>query len=134
MARMGLVVAEFNREITAVMEKEAVKEAEKAGATVSVLRVPGAYDTPIAVAKLLERKDIDCVAVLGAVIAGGTKHDGLVAYTAALQCSQLSVSYKKPVAFGIIGPGATWKQAEKRAREYAARAVASAVSLAKSLK
>ena len=64
--------------------------------------------------KLLEKKDIDGVIALGAVIEGETEHDDIVIQHATRKISDLSVEYNKPVGLGISGPGMTRLQAEER--------------------
>ena len=128
--RMGIVVSEFNFDVTRVMEEKAVDHARFLGAEViAVVRVPGVYDSPLAVRELLARDDIDAVAVVGAVIKGETEHDEVVAHQAARKLMDLSVEYRKPVGLGVIGPGASRLQALERAEEYARRAVEAAVKM-----
>ena len=128
--RMGIVVSEFNFDVTRIMEEKAVDHARFLGAEViAVVRVPGVYDSPLAVRELLARDDIDAVAVVGAVIKGETEHDEVVAHQAARKLMDLSVEYRKPVGLGVIGPGASRLQALERAEEYARRAVEAAVKM-----
>lgn len=131
---LGLVVCEFNADITKMMEERAKAHAEFLGAEIGkVLYVPGAFDSPIAVQHLLEKGDLDAVVVLGAVLEGDTKHDEVVAQHAARKLLDLSLQYKKPVTLGISGPGMTRLQAQERIDEYAKRAVEAAVKLLKRL-
>jgi 6,7-dimethyl-8-ribityllumazine synthase len=112
------------------MKKAALKKAKELNIdVVQVVEVPGAYDIPFACKMLLEKKKVDAIAALGAIIKGDTKHDELIAYTAAKALTKLSLKYEKPIAMGIIGPGATEDQANKRAEEYAQRAVETAQRL-----
>jgi len=127
---VGIVTGEFNSEITSLMEKHALAEAEKLGVNVvKSMNVPGCFDMPIMVKKLLERNDIDAVITLGAIIKGDTKHDEAIGYAVAKKLADLSIEFDKPVTLGIIGPGATWEQASDRAKEYAERALTAAVKL-----
>ena len=129
--KLGIVVAEFNYDITYLMLQKAIEHAEFLGAEVSyVIKVPGSYDIPIAVKTLLEREDVDAVVTLGAVIQGETKHDEIVAHNAARKLIDLSIEYGKPVTLGIIGPGASRAQAAERIEEYSRRAVEAAIKLA----
>ncbi|HDD26016.1 MAG TPA: 6,7-dimethyl-8-ribityllumazine synthase [Acidilobales archaeon] len=129
--KLGIVVAEFNYDITYLMLQKAIEHAKFLGAEVSyVIKVPGSYDIPIAVKSLLEREDIDAVVTLGAVIQGETKHDEIVAHNAARKLIDLSIEYGKPVTLGIIGPGASRAQAAERIEEYSRRAVEAAIKLA----
>ncbi|MCE4601999.1 MAG: 6,7-dimethyl-8-ribityllumazine synthase [Desulfurococcales archaeon] len=131
MARLGIVVSEFNYDITKIMLEKALSHARFLGAEVRiVVKVPGTFDAPYAVAEVLKRDDIDAVVVLGAVVKGETEHDEVVAHQAARKILDLGVHYSKPVSLGIIGPGASRMQAIERAEEYAARSVEAAVKMA----
>ncbi len=133
--RLGIVSSEFNYNITRMMEERALEHAKFLGAqVVKRVLVPGAFDMPLAVKKLLERKDVDAVVTLGAVLKGETGHDEIVAQHAARKIADLALQYDKPVALGISGPGQTRLQAEARIDEYAKRAVEAAVKLAQRLR
>jgi 6,7-dimethyl-8-ribityllumazine synthase len=129
--RLAIVVSEFNYDITYLMLQRAISHAEFLNAEIKVVfKVPGSYDMPIAVTELLRREEVDAVVALGAVIQGETGHDEVVAHQTARKLMDLSVQYNKPVALGIIGPGATRSQAQERIDEYARRAVEAAVKTA----
>ncbi|WP_338600975.1 6,7-dimethyl-8-ribityllumazine synthase [Sulfolobus tengchongensis] len=133
--RLGIVVAEFNYDITQLMLQKALSHAKFLNAEVKViLKVPGTYDMPLAVKKLLEKDFIDAVVALGAVIKGETKHDEIVAGQTARKLTDLSTEFGKPVTLGIIGPGATHEQAVERIEEYATRAVEAAIKLVQRIK
>lgn len=132
---LGFVVAEFNSTITEKMEKHALAEAKTAGTKIiEVLHVPGVFDIPLAVKKLLLDKRIDAVIALGFVKKGETKHDEIVANNASREIARLSLEFRKPVTLGVIGPSATFPQAEARKEEYAKRAVWSAIKLVNELR
>ena len=133
--RLGLVVSEFNYDITYLMLQKALSHAKFLGAEVKiVVKSPGSYDTPILVNDLLKRDDIDAVVVLGAVVQGETKHDEIVAHQTARKLLDLEIQYGKPVTLGVIGPGATRLQAHERIEEYARRSVEAAIKLVKRLR
>lgn len=133
--RVGIVVSEFNYDITSMMLKKAKEHARFLGAEVkAVYRAPGSYDIPIFVKKLLERDDIDCVVTLGAIITGETKHDEVIAHQVARKIMDLSLDFNKPVSLGISGPGQNRLQAMERIDEYARRAVESAVKSVRRLR
>ncbi|ENN96137.1 6,7-dimethyl-8-ribityllumazine synthase [Methanocaldococcus villosus KIN24-T80] len=134
MVKLALVVAEFNRDITYMMEKLAEEHAEFLGAEIKYkLYVPGVFDMPLAIKKLLEKDDVDAVVAIGCVIEGETEHDEIVVHNAARKIADLSVQYDKPVTLGISGPGMTRLQAHERV-DYAKRAVEAAVKMVKRLK
>ncbi len=132
--KLGLVVAEFNRDITYMMEVLAREHAEFLGAEITeIIRVPGVFDIPIAVKKMLEKGKVDAIATIGCVIEGETEHDEVVAHQAARKIMDLSVEYSKPVTLGISGPGMGRVSAHERV-DYAKRAVEAAVKLVKRLR
>ena len=133
--RIGVVVSEFNREITFPMLDNAKKQAKKMDAIVTyVCYVPGSYDMPVIVQELLKKKDVDAAVTLGAVIKGETNHDEIVAENAARLIADLSVKHSKPVALGITGPNMSFKQAKDRSEIVPIRAVISAVNMATRIK
>jgi len=127
--KLALVVSRFNGELTGRMRKEALAAAGKAGARTVVVEVPGAFDMPLAVKKMLMDKSVDAVVTLGAVVKGETAHDEIVTMNAARAMTDLSLEFRKPVTLGIIGHGASEKAAEARAEEYARRAVDAALRM-----
>ena len=132
--KLGFVISEFSRDITYMMEKLAEEHAEFLGAEVTYkIVVPGTFDMPLAIKRLLEKEDVDAVVTIGCVIEGDTEHDEIVVHNAARKIADLSLEYNKPVTLGISGPGMTRLQAEARI-DYGKRAVESAVKMVKRLK
>ena len=128
--KIAIVVSKFNHEITDEMSKVAQQRIKKSGANmIKIVQVPGAFEIPFAVNKLLKDKNIDGVVTLGTVIKGGTDHDQVVAHSVARKLIDLSSEHNKPVALGISGPNITWEQAKKRSKEYADRAVDTVIEM-----
>jgi len=131
---IAVVVSEFNEEVTSRMLEVAKEKAEKMKLKIKyVCNVPGAYDMPIIVDALLQKKDVDGVITLGAIIKGQTKHDEVIANTAAQALTQLSLKYQKPVSLGITGPGMQERHAYARIRPVAERAVEAVVKISNEL-
>lgn len=129
MIRLGLVMATFAEDLVGEMAERARAAARERQATVVAEReVPGAYDTPLAADRLARRGDIDAVAVIGAVIAGETDHDQIVAQSAADGLRDVSLDRDTPVTLGVAGPGMSMTQANERL-DYGARAVHAAVDI-----
>jgi 6,7-dimethyl-8-ribityllumazine synthase len=132
--RIGAVVSEFNYDITMMMLERAKEHAQFLGAEItSTVKVPGVFDMGLAIKKLMERKDVDGVITLGAVIEGETEHDDIVIQHTARKIADLSVEYGKPIGLGITGPGMTRLQAEERI-ERAKSAVEAVVKLHRRLR
>ncbi|MFH0816305.1 MAG: 6,7-dimethyl-8-ribityllumazine synthase [Methanobacteriota archaeon] len=131
--KIGIIVSEFNYDVTQMMLERAKAHADFLGADVAeIMHVPGVYDMPLAAKRMLGKKNIDGVVVLGAVIEGETGHDQIVIGQAARKLTDLSVEYDKPVGLGITGPGMTRLQAEDRI-ENAKAAVEAVVKMHKRL-
>ncbi len=132
---IAIVFSEFNEEVTSRMLAVAREKAELMKLKITdVSMVPGAYDMPIIVDALLNKKDIDAVVTLGAIIKGQTKHDEVISHAAAQALTDLSLKYKKPVSLGISGPGMQERHAYARIRPVAERAVEAVVKISNELK
>ena len=124
------MISEFNKEVTSRMLLVAEEKAKIMKLKINyTCQVPGAYDMPIIVNALLQKKDVDGVVTLGAIIKGQTKHDELIAHSTANALTQLSIKYQKPVSLGITGPGMQERHAYARIRPVAERAVEAVVKL-----
>ncbi|MFA5312097.1 MAG: 6,7-dimethyl-8-ribityllumazine synthase [Methanomassiliicoccales archaeon] len=112
---IGIIVSEFNFDITSMMLERAKAHAEFLEVNISkIMTVPGVFDMPLAVKKMCMDKSVDGVVTLGCVIEGETEHDDIVITNAARKITDLAVEYNKPVSLGITGPGMTRLQAEDR--------------------
>jgi 6,7-dimethyl-8-ribityllumazine synthase len=127
---LAIVVSEFNSEITFRMLEGAKDHAAAVSAKINyIMYVPGTFDMPLAVERLLKKKNVDAIVTLGAVIKGDTRHDDIVAENAARLIADLSLKYGKPVTLGVAGPGMTIEQARARANLLPARAVNAAINM-----
>ncbi len=127
---IAIVVAEFNSEITMKMLDISLEKAKELNMNVKyTCKVPGVFDMPVLINKLLEKKDVNAVVTLGAVIKGQTKHDELISNATANALVNLSIKHQKPVTLGITGPGMSDRQAHQRIRPVAERAVEAAKKL-----
>ena len=132
--KIALLVSDFNFDVTSMMLERARRHAEFLGVEVShVVHVPGVFDMPLVMRKLLKRRDVDGLVILGAVIKGDTGHDELIAGPVARTAVDLALQFDKPVGLGITGPGMDRMQALDRI-DNAKNAVDSVVRLLKSLK
>ena len=121
---IAIIVAEFNEKVTSRMYEVAIEHAKKLKLDIKYTsKVPGIFDMPLVIDKLLEKKDVDGVVTLGAVIKGQTKHDEVIANSTARNIARLSLKHQKPVSLGISGPGMSERQAYARIRMVAENAV-----------
>ncbi len=126
---IGIVSAIFNQDITDPMAEGAEAQINERGHThAATLRVPGAFDTPLATQRLLQRGDVDGVVVIGCVITGETDHDQVLMHATARTLQDLTLTHDKPVTLSITGPGMNRAQAEARI-DYARQGVDSLIAL-----
>ena len=132
---IAIVTAEFNQEITSKMLEAALEKAKSLKLNIKyACKVPGVFDMSIVIDSLLQKKDVDAVVTIGAIIKGQTKHDELIANVVAKSLTELAIKYQKPVTLGITGPGMTDRQARARIKPVAERAVEAAEKIAEQLR
>ena len=115
--RFGLVVAEWNREITDILSAGAYETLLKHGAQAdNIFRntVPGSFELTLGAQLLAQHEEIDAVICLGVVIKGDTKHDDYICHAVANGITNVGLKYKKPVIFGLVTTN-TLEQAWDRA-------------------
>ncbi len=113
--RIGIVCSEYNYDLTKMMLERAKEHAKFLEVDVAkIITVPGVFDIPLAVKRLLKDESIDAAVTIGAVIEGETEHDEVVIGQAARKITDLAVEHEKPVGLGITGPGMSRLQAEDR--------------------
>lgn len=103
--RLGIVVGRFNAVVTRRLLDGAVEALVGHGARESdivVAWVPGSFEIPLAARQLVERREVDGVVCLGAVIRGDTPHFDLVAGGAASGISSVSGATGRPATLGLI--------------------------------
>jgi 6,7-dimethyl-8-ribityllumazine synthase len=124
---LAVLVAEFHQTLANGMLAAAIDEAELGGARVTrTYRVPGAYETPLVADRVLALRDVDGLIVLGYIERGETLHGEVMGHVVHAALVEASLRRGKPVGLGLIGPGATRKQAEVR-KDPSARAAVRAV-------
>jgi 6,7-dimethyl-8-ribityllumazine synthase len=115
--RVAVVASRFNESVTTRLAEGAVEALVRHGAhfdDVDVLWVPGAWELPMAVRRVLASGRYDGVVAVGAVIRGETPHFDVVAGEAARGLSEASREFDAPVTLGLLTTD-TLAQAEARA-------------------
>ena len=115
--RIAVVVATFNDFITSKLLEGALAALDRHGVRdgdITVARVPGSFELPLAAKKLAESARHDAVICLGAVIRGETDHYEHVAGEAAKGIANASINSGLPVIFGVLTTD-TLEQAINRA-------------------
>ena len=115
--RYGIVVARFNSFVVEALLDGAIDALVRHGVSrddIEVIRVPGAWELPLAVRDLAESDVYDAVIALGAVIRGGTPHFEYVAGECSRGLAQVQIETGVPVIFGVLTTDAV-EQATERA-------------------
>ncbi len=115
--RIAVVVATFNDFITSKLLEGALAALDRHGVRdgdITIARVPGSFELPLAAKKLAESARHDAVICLGAVIRGETDHYEHVAGEAAKGIANASINSGLPVIFGVLTTD-TLEQAINRA-------------------
>ena len=121
---IAIILGSFHRKQVEEMLDEARKTADEAGLNiVEEIWVPGSYEKPFALKKLLIREDIVGAAVLGIIEKGETKHGLVMAHVVMGKILDLELEYMKPVGIGILGPEILPDQILTRLRPYARDAI-----------
>ena len=104
-AKFSLVVGRFNSAIVDGLESGAIDALRRHGvpeANITVVRVPGAYELPIAAKRVAQQGEVDAIIALGAVIRGGTPHFDYVAGECSNGLARVMLEENLPVAFGVL--------------------------------
>ena len=115
--RIAIVAARFNHFVVDKLLAGAVDTLTQAGISsqdLDIVRVPGAFEIPLATRKLAASHDYDAVITLGAVIRGGTPHFDYVAGECARGVAEAARDSGVPVIFGVLTCD-TLEQATERA-------------------
>ncbi|MEW5756671.1 MAG: 6,7-dimethyl-8-ribityllumazine synthase [Pseudomonadota bacterium] len=104
-ASFGLLVSRFNSFITESLLAGAVDTLKRHGAEdkdLHIVRVPGAYEMPLAAQRMAASKRYDAIIALGAVIRGSTPHFDYVAGECTKGLAMVGQQHNLPVAFGVL--------------------------------
>ncbi|QGY46927.1 6,7-dimethyl-8-ribityllumazine synthase [Maribellus comscasis] len=103
--RFGIVVAEWNQEITFALAEGAINTLKKHGATdenILVKYVPGSFELPLGAQYFAEMENVDAVIILGCVIQGETRHFDFICQGVTQGTIDLNLKYNKPFVFGVL--------------------------------
>ena len=114
--RVGIVVAEWNDNITKALLDGAVKTLKENGVEsgdIKVEVVPGSFELIYGSAQMVKSGEVDAVIAIGCVIRGDTPHFDYICQAVSSGIAELNVSQKIPVIFGLLTTNSQ-EQAEER--------------------
>ncbi len=103
--RFGVVVSDWNRDITWALMNGAVNTLKKHGAgdeNIVVKHVPGSFELTLGAQFLAEYDDLDAIICLGCVIQGETPHFSYICQSVTQGVTQLNLEYNIPFIFGVL--------------------------------
>ena len=138
--KFGIVFSRFNSYIGESLLQGAIDTLVRHGGKqqdITVVRVPGAYELPIAAQRMARSKKYDAIIAIGIVIRGGTPHFEYVAGEATKGLAQVSMNEDVPVAFGLLTTDSIEQAIERagtKAGNKGAEAAMSAIEMVNLLK
>ena len=103
--KFGIVVAEWNFEVTSALASGAIQTLKKHGAkddNILVKHVPGSFELPLGAQYFAELENVDAVILLGCVIQGETRHFDFICQGVTKGTIDLNLKYNKPFIFGVL--------------------------------
>ncbi len=115
--KIGIVVSQWNPDITSALldgAKDILQKAGVPGSQIEVAHVPGSFELPWGARQLMKADKKDAIICLGCIIQGETRHDEYIATAVANGIMQLGIMSGIPVIFGVLTTS-TEEQAKERA-------------------
>lgn len=103
--KFGIVVAEWNYQITGALAQGAIDTLIKHGAkeeNITTKHVPGTFELTLGGQYFGEYTDVDAIILLGCVIQGETRHFDFICQGVTQGTTQLNMNYNLPVIFGVL--------------------------------
>jgi len=103
--KFGIVLSRFNNFIGERLLEGALDALRRSGTEegdCSVIRVPGAFEIPLAVKKMVKTGRYDAIICLGSVIRGATPHFAYIATEVTKGIASLSLESEIPISFGVL--------------------------------
>jgi 6,7-dimethyl-8-ribityllumazine synthase len=113
-ARVAIVRARWNEEVTLALERGAIERATAAGAGIDLFEVAGSFELPAAVALLADSGRYDAVVPIGCLVRGETPHFDFLAQAVAKGLMDLTLTYPIAIPLGVL-TCETIEQARERA-------------------
>ena len=103
--KFGIVVAEWNYEITGALAQGAIDTLKKHGAkdeNILIQYVPGSFELTLGAQYMAEFTGVDAIIILGCVIQGETRHFDFICQGVTQGITHLNMKYNKPFIFGLL--------------------------------
>lgn len=134
--KFGIVVSEWNHEITNALKEGAVKTLLENGAeeeNILIKQVPGSFELTLGAQYMAEFSNVDAIICLGCVIQGETRHFDFICDAVAKGITDLNIKYNLPVIFGVLTPDNQQQAADRAGGKHGNKGDEAAVTAIKML-
>ncbi len=103
--KFGIVVSEWNEEVTAALTEGAVETLKKHGCppeNIVVMPVPGSFELTFGSRLIAEKHALDAVIAIGCVVQGETRHFDFICQGVTHGIAELNLEYDIPFIFGVL--------------------------------
>lgn len=103
--KFGIVVSEWNEEVTAALAEGAVNTLKKHGCkheSIFIMPVPGSFELPYGARLIADKHALDAVIVIGCVVQGETRHFDYICQGVTHGIAELNLEYDIPFIFGVL--------------------------------
>ena len=135
--RIGVVASQFNSFVVDRLLSGCVQTLEAKDIEINIIRVPGAFEIPVAVQALIKNTSCDAVVALGAIIRGETPHFEYIASECTRGLATIALDLETPVIFGVLTVDTTEQALDRAGSEESnkgAEAARAAIDMVKTLK
>jgi len=132
--RFGIVVSEWNPEITSNLTKGAIDTLIDCGAlseNIITWNVPGSFELIYGCKKMLETQEIDAIIAIGNVIQGETKHFDFVCEGVTQGIKDLNIKYNTPTIFCVLTDDTKQQSIDRSGGKYGNKGVECAIAAIK---
>ena len=135
--RIGVVASQFNSFVVDRLLSGCIQTLEAKDIEINIIRVPGAFEIPVAVQALIKNTSCDAVVALGAIIRGETPHFEYIASECTRGLATIALDLETPVIFGVLTVDTTEQALDRAGSEESnkgAEAARAAIDMVKTLK
>ena len=130
--KIGIVVSEWNEDITSNLTKGAVQtllENNVTNENIKIQKVPGAFELPLGAQLLLKNQKVDGIIAIGAVIQGETKHFDFVCQGATEGIMRVMLDFNTPISFCVLTDNTKEQSIARSGGKLGNKGIEAAVSL-----
>lgn len=134
--KIGLVISEWNTEITEGLKLGAVDALQECGTSLTdvlIEYVPGTFELPLGAQFLLESTEVDAVIAIGCVVRGETAHFDYVCQGATQGIQEVSLRFNKPVMFCVLTDDTIQQSRDRSGGRYGNKGTEAAIGALKML-